>query len=58
MKLLAGYLKRYWRLAILALFLATINQIFSLLDPLIFRYVIGNYATKFRQYTTCSSCMA
>ena len=52
MKLLAGYLQRYWRLVVFALFLAAINQIFSLLDPLIFRYVIDNYATKFRQYTT------
>jgi ATP-binding cassette subfamily B protein len=52
MKLLAVYLQRYWRLVVLALFLAAINQIFSLLDPLIFRYVIDNYATKFRQYTT------
>ncbi len=52
MKLLAGYLKRYWKLVALALVLAAINQIFSLLDPLIFRYVIDNYATKFREYTT------
>lgn len=52
MKLLTGYLRRYWRLVALALVLAAINQIFSLLDPLIFRYVIDNYATKFRQYTT------
>jgi ATP-binding cassette subfamily B protein len=36
----------------LALFLATINQTFSLLDPLIFRYVIDNYALKFSEYTT------
>src|SRR5665213_3416429 len=52
MRLLARYLKRYWRLVLLALLLAAVNQIFSLLDPLIFRYVIDNYATKFRQYTT------
>jgi ATP-binding cassette subfamily B protein len=52
MKLLYGYLQRYWKLVILALLLAAVNQIFSLLDPLIFRYVIDNYATKFRQYTT------
>ncbi|HEY7897572.1 MAG TPA: ABC transporter ATP-binding protein [Gemmatimonadaceae bacterium] len=52
MKLLRGYLQRYWKLVLLALFLAAVNQIFSLLDPLIFRYVIDNYATKFRQYTT------
>ncbi len=52
MKLLYSYIQRYWRLVALALFLAAINQIFSLLDPLIFRYVIDNYATKFREYTT------
>jgi len=36
----------------LALLLAAINQIFSLLDPLIFRHVIDEYATKFEQYST------
>jgi len=36
----------------LALVLATVNQVFSLLDPLIFRYVIDEYATKFDRYTT------
>jgi ATP-binding cassette subfamily B protein len=34
-----------------ALLLATTNQIFSLLDPLIFRHVIDSYATKYHQYT-------
>ena len=52
MKLLYSYLKNYWTLVMLALFLATINQTFSLLDPLVFRYVIDNYAMKFSQYTT------
>ena len=52
MKLLAAYLRDYWRLIALALFLAAINQIFSLLDPLIFRYVIDQYATRFSEYTT------
>jgi ATP-binding cassette subfamily B protein len=52
MKLLYTYLKQYWTLVLLALFLATINQTFSLLDPLVFRYVIDNYAMKFSQYTT------
>ena len=52
MKLLAGYLADYWKLIALALFLAAINQIFSLLDPLIFRYVIDQYATRFSEYTT------
>jgi ATP-binding cassette subfamily B protein len=52
MKLLYGYLRNYWGLVALALVLATINQVFSLLDPLIFRYVIDNYATRFSEYTT------
>jgi ATP-binding cassette, subfamily B, bacterial len=51
MKILYGYLKNYWQLGILALVLAAINQGFSLLDPLIFRHVIDNYATKFDQLT-------
>jgi ATP-binding cassette subfamily B protein len=52
MRLLLRYLRRYWRLVALALVLASINQIFSLLDPLIFRHVIDDYATKYSQYTT------
>ncbi|NUN69622.1 MAG: ABC transporter ATP-binding protein [Bacteroidetes bacterium] len=52
MKLLYSYLKNYWTLVALALFLATINQTFSLLDPLVFRYVIDNYAMKFSEYST------
>ena len=46
MKLLLSYLKQYWALVGLALFLAAVNQIFSLLDPWIFRLVIDNYATR------------
>ena len=52
MRLLAGYLKAYWKMAVLALVLAALNQIFSLLDPAIFRLVIDRYATKYHQYTT------
>lgn len=52
MKLLYSYLKQFWKLVILALALAAINQVFSLLDPWIFRIVIDEYATKFEQYTT------
>ena len=52
MKLLASYLKGYWPLVVLALVLAAINQVFSLLDPLIFRYVIDRYATRYAEYTT------
>ncbi|HEY4755723.1 MAG TPA: hypothetical protein VIH28_06700, partial [Ignavibacteriaceae bacterium] len=52
MKLLFSYTKQYKNLIFLALFLATINQVFSLLDPWIFRIVIDKYATKFQQYST------
>jgi ATP-binding cassette subfamily B protein len=52
MKVLLSYLKQYWTLVALALLLAATNQIFSLLDPLIFRYVIDRYATRFQEYTT------
>jgi len=37
---------------LLALLLAAVNQVFSLLDPYIFGKVIDNYATKFDKYTT------
>jgi ATP-binding cassette, subfamily B, bacterial len=52
MKLLFTYAKQYRKLIFLALFLAAVNQIFSLLDPWIFRIVIDKYATKFQQYST------
>src|SRR3954454_16433275 len=52
MKLLYSYLRRYWKLGVLALVLAAVNQIFSLLDPLIFRHVIDEYATRFSEYST------
>ena len=52
MRLLLRYLERHRLLIVLALLLAAINQVFSLLDPLIFRYVIDRYATRYDQYTT------
>src|SRR6201986_797303 len=45
------YLRDYWVLGVAALVLAAINQVFSLLDPLIFRHVIDSYATRFHDYT-------
>jgi ATP-binding cassette, subfamily B, bacterial len=51
MKLLLSYLEQYWKLILLALLLAATNQIFSLLDPLIFRFIIDEYAMKFEAYT-------
>src|SRR5687767_497950 len=52
MSLLFSYLRNYRPLIFLALVLAATNQVFSLLDPLIFRHVIDDYATRFRDYTT------
>lgn len=52
MKTLYRYLRDYWTLVSLALFLAAMNQIFSLLDPLIFRHIIDSYATRFHEYTS------
>lgn len=46
MKLLWNYLKNYKGLLAGALILATINQVFSLLDPQIFRLIIDDYANR------------
>src|SRR5579872_7385300 len=51
MVILYRYLRDYWKLVAAALVLAAINQVFSLLDPLIFRHVIDSYATRFHEYT-------
>src|SRR3989344_4227970 len=51
MRIFLHYLKRYWKLCVLTLVLATINQVFSLLDPYIFRYVIDDYVAKVDLYT-------
>jgi len=52
MKLLLSYLKNYRGFIILALVLAAVNQTFSMMDPLIVRYIIDDYATKFDKYTS------
>src|SRR5437870_12686583 len=52
MAILYRYLRHYWKLAAAALCLAAINQVFSLLDPAIFRHIINSYATRHRQYTS------
>lgn len=51
MSTLLPYLLRYRRLIGLALLLAAINQIFSLLDPLIFRHIIDGYASRYKEYS-------
>ncbi len=45
MDILYRYLRPFWPLVALALGLATINQVFSLLDPWIFRKIIDQYVT-------------
>ena len=52
MKILYQDLKNYKGLILLALVLAAINQIFSLLDPWIFRKIIDTYVTHYKDYTT------
>ena len=46
MKILYSYLRNYWGLLALALGLAAVNQVFSLLDPYIFRQIIDRYVVK------------
>lgn len=46
MRLLFEYVKKHKKILTGALVLATINQVFSFLDPQIFRLIIDNYATK------------
>ncbi len=50
-KLLGSYLKHYKSLIAFALLLAAINQLFSLLDPLVFRQIVDKYATHYKSFT-------
>ncbi|WP_256002457.1 ABC transporter ATP-binding protein [Pedobacter deserti] len=52
MKILYSYLKNYKGLILLALFLAAVNQIFSFLDPYVFRLIIDKYVTNYKEYST------
>ena len=49
MKLLLSYLKRYKSLVFLTLVLATINQVFSMLDPYIMGLLIEKYAVHAKE---------
>jgi len=51
MKIFFHYLKKYWKLCVLTLVLAVINQVFSLLDPYIFQHVIDDYVMQAGKYT-------
>src|SRR5271154_622031 len=46
MNLLYSYLKRYQKLLWLTLAFATINTVFSLVDPQIFRLIVDNYVSN------------
>jgi ATP-binding cassette subfamily B protein len=46
MRLLWQYIQQQRRILLGALVLATINQVFSLLDPQIFRLIVDRYASK------------
>jgi len=49
MDLLLLYLKKYWKLCVAVLILATINQVFSLFEPIIFQRIIDDYALRFNE---------
>jgi ATP-binding cassette subfamily B protein len=51
MKLLLNYLKNYKGVLALTILLATTNQLFSLLDPQIFRHLIDDYASRYMHLT-------
>jgi len=46
-----AYLKPHRKLLLFALFCATFNQVFSLLDPQIFRIIIDTYISKFSEFS-------
>lgn len=50
MKILLNYLKEHNKLILFALVLATVNQVFSMLDPFLVGKIIDKYLTKFDQY--------
>lgn len=51
MRIFYHYLKKYWKLCLLVLVLALINQFFSLLEPYITQLLIDRYATRFTELT-------
>ncbi|MEP7129487.1 MAG: ABC transporter transmembrane domain-containing protein, partial [Chitinophagales bacterium] len=48
MKILFSYLEKHWKLLVLALVLAAINQVFSMLDPFILGKMIDQYGNNFK----------
>jgi len=51
MDLLKQYFKKYWYIGLAVLVLAAINQIFTLIDPIIFKHIIDGYVFKIGDFT-------
>ena len=51
MQLLWNYIKKQKKILIGSLVLATINQVFSLLDPQVFRLIVDRYASQVSHFT-------
>jgi ATP-binding cassette subfamily B protein len=49
MKVLLSYLRKYWKLLMLALLLAAINQVFSMLDPFILGKMIDKFGSSYKE---------
>lgn len=44
-------LQVYWKMCVLVIFLAIINQVFSLLDPMIFQRIVDDYVLRIDEYS-------
>lgn len=51
MNTLVTYLKKYWKLCLVVVLVAAVNQIASLIDPLIFQKVIDIYVMHVKEFT-------
>lgn len=51
MSFIFSYFKNYKAILLFTLFLATVNQVFSLLDPQVLRWLIDTYVTNYQEYT-------
>lgn len=51
MQILYEYLKKYWKLCLFVVILAIINQVFALIEPMIFQRIVDNYALRFHELT-------
>ena len=51
MKLFLFYIKKYWKLYVVVLILALVNQFFSLLEPYITQLLVDKYAMNFANFT-------